>query len=192
MNETRGTKRESTKTTIPEIKKWLKTYDKDVLISMIIDYYRISNDVKNYIYVQMSPDEAIEDLYNQAKITIVNEFFPQKGYGKTRLSIAKKAITEFKKYSGDEVKTIDLMIYYVELGVNFTKAYGDISESFYSSMESMYGNVIRKVTSDDALIRLYKRRMENIVSKTRGIGWGFHDNLAQLFYTYISDSEEED
>jgi hypothetical protein len=71
--------------------------------------------------------------------------------------------------SNDEVKTLDLMIYYVELGVDFTKTYGDIYESFYSSMASMYGNVLKKINGNDGLLRLYKSRLENIVFNTRVI-----------------------
>jgi hypothetical protein len=193
MKETKGTKKEElAKLSIPEIKKSLKTYDKDVLVSMIIDCYKISSDVKNYIHVLLSPEEAVEDLYNKSKHTILYEFFPQRGFGKLRLSQAKKAITEFKSYSNDEVKTIDLMIYYVELGVDFTNTYGDINDSFYSSMESMYGNVLKKINNNDSLLRLYKSRLKEIVYKTRGIGWGFHDCLAELYYTYVSDDEEEE
>jgi hypothetical protein len=40
MKESKGTKKEELKKlSIPEIKKSLKTYDKDVLISMLIDCY---------------------------------------------------------------------------------------------------------------------------------------------------------
>ncbi len=37
-----------------------------------------------------------------------------------RLSEAKNAISKFKKLANDELKTLDLMLYYVEVGTDFT------------------------------------------------------------------------
>ncbi|MGI2296145.1 hypothetical protein [Paenibacillus sp. GXUN7292] len=98
-----------------------------------------------------------------------------------RLARAKKAISDFKKLSNDEILTIDLMICYVEQGVDFTNAYGDISEPFYNSMVSMYANVLRMINGNELLFLKLKKRLERIVTKTSGIGWGFHDDLAYLY-----------
>ena len=48
------------------------------------------------------------------KDKIENEFFPKNGFGDARLSVAKKAITEFKKNCSDTLEmesdlTIDFM-----------------------------------------------------------------------------------
>ena len=37
------------------------------------------------------------------------------------------------------------MLYYVEMGVQFTNAYGDIDEAFYNSMESMYERAVKYI-----------------------------------------------
>jgi hypothetical protein len=48
---------------------------------------------------------------------IKNEFFPDRGLGKRRLTEAKREITAFKKSTNDEKRTVDLMLFYVEMGV---------------------------------------------------------------------------
>ena len=46
----------------------------------------------------------------------------------------------------------------------------------------MYSNVIDAVNEDETggWINEYENRLEKVVLDTRGIGWGFHDELAEL------------
>lgn len=182
---------ESKKLTITDIKKSLKSYDKEALVSMLIDCYKQSREVKNYIHVLLNPEEAIKELYQTAKNQISNEFFPDRGFGKMRLAVAKKAISDYKKLSNDEASTIDLMIYYVEVGVEFTNTYGDINDSFYNSMVTMYSNAIDKLMDKPILFIQYKQRLQSIVHNTRGIGWGFHDELGYLYGNIAVELDEE-
>lgn len=182
----------SIKLSVPEIKKVLKGYNPEALVSIIADCYKLSKETKNYIHVLLKPEEAIEALYDESKQKIEEEFFPQRGYAKLRLAVAKKAISDFKKLSNDELLTIDLMIYYVELGVDFTNEYGDISEPFYNSMISMYDNVLKMISGNELLFLKLKERLERIVTKTSGIGWGFHDDLSFLYSEMEVEFEEID
>lgn len=177
---------------ITEIKRNLKTYKQEELISIIADCYKLSDAVKKYFDVMFDSENSVNKLFEEAKDSILEEFFPVRGFGKLRLAQAKKAITEFNKLCNDKVKTIDLMLYYVELGVDFTNAYGDINESFYNSMVSMYMNVVKKITSEDGVgwYLQFKERLEAIVTKTSGIGWGFHDDLSEIYYELEERYEE--
>jgi hypothetical protein len=68
---------------------------------------------------------------------IVNEFFPERGEEKLRYSVAKKAISDYSKASGNPEETLDLIFTYVENGVKYTKFYGDVNEQFYDSIYGM-------------------------------------------------------
>ena len=168
---------------ITKIKQNLKTYNQGELIAIIADCYKLSDTVKKYFDMLFDSENAANKLIEETKAAILKEFFPAHGFGKLRLAQAKKAITEFNKLSNDKVKSIDLMLYYVELGVDFTNTYGDISEAFYNSMESMYMNVIKKLTSENesGLYLQFKERLHAIVTNTSGIGWGFQDNLLDIY-----------
>jgi hypothetical protein len=72
------------------------------------------------------------------------------------------------------------MIYYVEQGVRFTIEYGDINEAFYISMESMFDQALKIIQEND-LHDIFFSRCRAIVKDTRGIGWGFHDGLRDIF-----------
>lgn len=182
------------KISLTQLKKELKTYKTEELISIIVDCYNLSDDVKKYILVKFEPENSLEQLFEEAKTKILHEFYPNRGEPKLRLSQAKKAITEFNKLCNDQVKTIELMIYYVEQGVEFTNDYGDINEQFYYSMELMYQNVLNKIRSERGkdIYNLYRDRLEAIVNNTSNIGWGFHDQLAEMYYEIENEYEEED
>lgn len=177
---------------ITEIKRNLKTFKQEDLISIIADCYKLSDDVKKYFNVMFDSETSITKLYEEAKQAILHEFFPVRGFGKLRLSQAKKAITDFNKLCNDQVKSIDLMLYYVEMGVDFTLNYGDIHEAFYNSMVSMFVNVAKKITSEDGfgLYMLFKERLQSIVTNTSGIGWGFHDDLSEIYFELESQYDE--
>lgn len=172
---------------VTQLKKQLKEYEQKELIQLITNLHKLSNDVQTYLSIRFLGEEAVVELFNQTKKKIENEFFPDKGFGKLRLNLAKTAISDFKKFTEDELKTADLMLYYVEQGVDFTKAYGDINESFYLSMETMYGKVTILCDKEEEFYRTFADRLEQVVIDTDGIGWGFHDQLSYLYGEMLSN-----
>lgn len=180
-----------TKLTLSELKKELKPFEQKELIQLIADLYKLNGDVKHYLSNRFIGEEAITSLYEATKKKIENEFFPERGFGKMRLKEAKNAIANFKKLAGDHEKTVDLMLYYVEIGTQFTNTYGDIDAPFYNSMISMYGNVIDACNKDEALFRTFEERLYAIVEESEGIGWGYHDCIYDYYYSIEWPLEEE-
>lgn len=90
--------------------------DQKELIQLISEIYKMNKDVKHFLSNKFNGEESIIELYQQTKKIVKDEFFPERGFPKMRLTVAKKAITDFKKLSSDELKTLDLMLYYVEIG----------------------------------------------------------------------------
>jgi len=62
-----------------------------------------------------------------------------------RLGTARKSVQEFAKVQANVTHLIDLELFYVEEGVRFTNAFGDIDEPFYASMESMFERVLKRI-----------------------------------------------
>jgi hypothetical protein len=72
------------------------------------------------------------------------------------------------------------MLFYVEVGVEYTNTYGDINEPFYNSMESMYKRAVEYIVENE-LQEEYEGRCRGIVKDASGIGWGFHDGLRYIY-----------
>ncbi len=179
-----------TKLTLSELKKELKQFEQKELIQLIADLYKLNEDVKHYLSNRFIGEEAISSLYEMTKKKIKNEFFPERGFGKMRLKEAKNAIANFKKLTGEYEKTVDLMLYFVEVGTQFTNTYGDIDAPFYNSMISMYGNVTTACDKDEALFRTFEERLYTIVEESEGIGWGYHDSISDFYYSIEWTMEE--
>ncbi len=160
------------------LKQYLKNSSKEELISDISELFKRFDSVKDYYQIKLSPQEETEVRAKYKKI-IENQFFPTGGIGKAKLSVAKKAVTDYKKIGDTPVGVADIMLFYVEQGVNFTNAYGDIDEPFYNSMESMYEKVVEWIVRYE-IQDIFKARCVKIVEETSGIGWGFHDFLNDI------------
>jgi hypothetical protein len=167
------------KINLTHLKQYLKNCSQEELISDITELFKQFPSVKNYYQIKLNPQDEKEIAAKYKKI-IENEFFPNRGLGKARLSVAKKAISDYKKVCQTDVKLIDVMLFYVEQGVKFTNTYGDIDESFYLSMEGMYEQAVGAIIKSD-LKEIFQERCRKIMEDTSGIGWGFHDTLSEIY-----------
>ena len=127
--------------------------------------------------------EGENSVIDDYKAIVKNEFFPKRGYGKIHLSTAKKAISDFKKISTTQESVIDIMLYYVEQGVKFTKEYGDINESFYISIETVFEDSL-KLMVEHKLVEGFRPRCDWIV-KNAIDGWGFREGLESSYHVHL-------
>src|SRR5262245_2189355 len=167
------------KITVRQLKQHLKNKSHDELVNDIAALFSKFAAVKEYYTMQLGGAYSPQ-LLDEYKSVIRHEFFPARGYGDARLSVARKAVNDYKKVSDSREGLIDLMLFYVEMGVRYTNQYGDINESFYASMESMYENATKQI-SESGLQDRFQQRCLRIVSDTSGIGWGFHDTLSEIY-----------
>lgn len=166
------------KITLTALKQHLRARSHEELIADIADLFTRLDVVKDYYALRLNGPS--DDLISSYKARIRHEFFPARGYGAARLSVARKAITEYQKLAPPAASVADLMLFYVEMGVRYTNTYGDINESFYSSMETMYERAVQLLATGD-LRDAFEERCRQIVADTRHIGWGFHDTLSEIY-----------
>lgn len=167
-----------------EISKYLKSLSAEKLMEEIKKLHKLFPDVREYYQAQLS-DGGEEKLLKKYKKIIKDEFLLGRGWGgDAKLSVARKAVNDFTKLSRNNKNVADIMIYYVEVGVKCINAFGDIDEPFYASMEKMYEKVAEYVL-EHRIEYLFTSRFEKIVKDTENIGWGFHDNLQEMFWEFF-------
>jgi Family of unknown function (DUF6155) len=163
-----------------EVKSELNKLDKATLIKHISELYKKYKPVKDYFDFYLDPDE--KKILNQYKEKVTEGFFPKRG-DQLKLSISRKAINDFKKLGTSEESVADLLIHFVENGIEFTNTYGDVNESFYLSIENTYSNAL-DIIEKSGLMESFKPRAQKIVTDSTDTGWGFHECLSDLFYQY--------
>ncbi|GBC60660.1 hypothetical protein DENIS_1617 [Desulfonema ishimotonii] len=173
------------------LKGYLKNRTQDDLMNEVCELFKRFDNVKEYYTAVLSGGDDTAIIGKYRKI-IRNEFFPSRGFGKARLSVARKAVSDYKKVSDSVPGLADLMLWYVENGVRFTDEYGDIDEPFYVSMEGMYEKALIHITRHK-LTNEFQPRCRKIVDDATD-GWGFQDALEFLYEEYIGknrvDSED--
>ena len=97
-----------------ELKKLLQSMDKAELVSLILEMYSTKKEIAEYLDYYVSPNE--KEQFLKAKKIIEDEYFPAKGWPKERLSVAKKAISDFSKLKPSPELEAELMIFLVECG----------------------------------------------------------------------------
>ncbi len=80
------------------LKKHLKTRSQAELIADIAELYKRFQPVKDYYQIQLYPQDEKQVAAKYKKI-IEDEFFPARGLGRARLSVAKKAMQRVAEVS---------------------------------------------------------------------------------------------
>lgn len=165
-----------------DLKKKLQKADKKELIDLIRDLYRLSEENRRYLLAGCMDTKAEPGILEAYREIIKNEFFPEKGLGALRYSVAEKAINSYFKASGDLEGKMELMLFYVENGVDFTNEYGDIDERFYDKVVGMLEKLctLLKTPEGKPFYPRFKKRLSEIRKKAQGIGWGFEDDIDSL------------
>jgi hypothetical protein len=172
-----------------ELRKHLQGLTQEQLVNHLLHLGESFKDVQAYLHnvVQPADDETVRARYRQI---IANEFFPARGYGKARLAVARKAVTDYRKVAASVEGPADLMLVYVETGVQYARTYGALDEPFSRSMESMYANSLQWIVKH-GLEAEFRPRAEVVLTATRGMEYWFHDTLSDIFSRYL-DADDED
>jgi len=166
-----------------EIKNRLQNKSNKELLKILSDCYKLNDEVKYHLSVIVIDnneelDKVLQDLRSQMSLA----FWATKKSGEPlgpKLIDAKKIVINVKKFTNDPNIILDFMMDYVEHGINFTCSYGDLWENYYMSIENMYHSVIQMIlkNKDTIDVEKYLKRIDKMVAKTSGMGWGFHDTL---------------
>jgi len=169
-----------------DVKKLIKKFDKNQLIELVGDLYRLSADNKIFFHTRFSLGQDPLETY---KRIIQNAMHPYLENDEVLdVETANEAIKNYSKAVDNPKGEAELMIFYVECGNNFTLSYGDIDEDFYDSVLDMYELAIETVQAlpiDEQ--RIFRERLYEIMESGSGIGWGYSDGLSGLYYKAFPD-----
>jgi hypothetical protein len=167
---------------IAELKYYLSNLSKKELETLIVELFKLNAFNKELLETKITPENE-ETLNQKYRKVIKDEFFPDRGQPKLRYSILRKTLNEYKKISKKPELLADLMLYYVENGVEFTNAYGDIDENFYFKIENMFSSALDYIFKHN-MEKKFEERCLKITINSKGIGWGFSDSMEDLFYDH--------
>lgn len=166
------------------LKKHLEELTKAELTAEILKLFEKIKAVKDYYEMDLGTDTSA--VLNEYKAKIERQYFPKRGYGTPKAAEVRKLISEFKKIAIFEFDVVDLLLFRVEKAVDFTNAYGDIDEAFYTSAENAFDDAL-KLAKKTATLAAIKERSRQVVLETQNMGWGFYDALFETFTEYFEE-----
>lgn len=172
----------ATKPTWRDVKKVLQQQEKDQLIGLIQDLHKLSTTNADFMHARLMDGNAVQSLdpYKKRIKQAISPAQPWKH--KVQLREGRKAISDYKKASGDVRGVLTLMGYYLQCGNDFTLEYGDIDETFYDSLCSMLDQVKKQLIAEDnhqlaaELIPLLEHEFQRIDGQ---MGWGYPDEFGE-------------
>ncbi|MCB9233728.1 MAG: hypothetical protein H6581_18880 [Bacteroidia bacterium] len=163
-----------------EVKKELDVLDKKQIIELVVDLYKKNKSVREYLDFFALPNE--KELFEKYKVRVYEAFHPKRGFG-YKLKAGKQAIADFKKLGTSPDLLAELMLFYVETGVEFTQKYGDMDLAYYNSLESTFFAALNGLEKSD-LLEQFRDRAQGICESACNIGWGLYDSLQTAFDRY--------
>ena len=170
-----------------ELRTILNKADRKDLLNLVGDLYALRKENQNFLHARVLKDASTLAPYKEIIEHNVSPADPSKH--PIRLSPARKAISDYRKAVGDPEGLAELMLFYVECGINFTLEMGDIDEAFYSSMDSVYYDGMKMLNrcDNDVIVRLLPR-FEALIQSSGDIGWGVFDSFLDTFEAYCPDA----
>jgi hypothetical protein len=173
-----------------EVRTVLATQGPAQVLAVVRDLYELGGENRDFLNARCL---AAANRLEPYKRTIGAAIYPDVYRGKTvRVSAARKAISQYTKATEDHAGTLELMVYFVERGNQFTVNFGDIDEGFYSSLSSMFGCILEMLKRSDAeSVESLVPRLIAIRDAANGIGWGYHDYLREALSRAFPNTTEE-
>lgn len=164
----------------PKLKKLLEQFDKDELLKFVLEMYGHSSHVKSYLDGLIDPEEAGKKELPKYQKLIRKEFNVESMRAGLSFARAKKAIKDFKEICHDPRLVGTLMMDLAEGAAEFTNAFGDMNEGYYSSAYNSFEAALTYLKQHNLLLE-FRSRAERCVSLSRAIGWGYGDGMGYLF-----------
>lgn len=154
---------------------------------MLLDLAKRNPVVKAFLIAKFDPTAPVPD-FEDYKVEVRTEFFPKRGFGNGNPSIAFRLLQRVEAEATSPKQVIDFIFYCVETAVEFTTAYGDIDEEFYTSFEDLFERAAKLAVTEN-LVNEYVVRARRIVKSTDEMGWGFYDELERIYSEYYAATD---
>lgn len=162
-----------------EAKRVLQKKDKDELVEYMKRLFNLSAENKSFFEANLGASESISPAYYKREISkSVNPHYSSP----VDFKRGRKAIASYKKAAPDDLwGRVDLMMYFVEQGAEFTLEYGDIDGPFYDSLSRMINSIVDLSSQLSSVEYAHlAKRFDELDDRTYNrIGWGFSDHISE-------------
>lgn len=135
---------------------------------------------KNLVY---NNEHSGSEQVKEFKSIIRESVYPENPeyFSSGGMAIAVRTFKAYEKSGGNKEGLIDLMLFFVECGSQFTGDYGSIDEDFYTILEDVFEEVLGLIKeSGPMVLASYESRLRAIEKEMRDTDWGYGDQIQDL------------
>jgi hypothetical protein len=167
-----------------EVRNLLAALSKEELIGEMMRMYDDFAPVREYLAMRISPDDsAVRDKYKR----IVEKEFSSWTRG-PRLSVARKAVQDYRKVAASAEGIADMMLYYVERAASQALDVG-ADERTLSSLLTMYRDAIDHILKHDLRGQFLERSRRVAQSD---LGYGISDAMMDFHCIHLENERPGD
>ena len=156
-----------------QFEKHIAQLPPEELMAELSKLFKKFKDVQHYYQMEYGEKEGRIGVLSAYKKAIKSQFYSASGNAKKpKASQLRKILSDFKNMAVFQSDLVDLILYRVECAVDFTNDFGDIDMVFYESAENAFAQAT-KIIEAEKLQAQFIERCQQVVLKTRDIGWGF-------------------
>ncbi len=163
------------------VKGRLMRLDKKGLLGLTKDLFDLSPENREFLSARFTPEgtgghQPIAKYRLRIKAAF-NETDEHIKFGPIR-----KALREYRKATSDIGGTLDLTLFALELGTDFTNEYGDIDGPYYDSLLTLLEEFRCLIVSPENrnLYPMFEERLTQLQADANGIGWGYGDGVDEV------------
>lgn len=177
-----GSESMATKKTTPtwsDAKTRLADFDRAGLLGLVQDLYAASKDHQSFLRTRLNLGG---DVLKPYKATIARWLWPDVFKNQdTSVAKAKKAISDYKKATGQPEGLAELMVFYCERAAGFSNDTGLQDEGYFDALVRMFEQALKvlvtlPVEQRDALLA----RLDEVRSISHNFGYGVGDDMNTL------------
>ncbi len=168
------------------LKTHLQTLSKEQIIEVVLELYDNMKPVKEYFEFYLSPNE--KEMLERYRAVIVAEFYPsgRNGFPKTRFSVAKKAISDFRNLKPAPELLADLMLTLPELACKLAYECGGMTEQYSISTPNNFKVALEYMRKNNLLNR-FKPRCQDCLNYASNCGYGLEDDISEIYHAYYGN-----
>ena len=156
------------------------------LLSLVGELYALRKDNRDFLHARFVKDADVLAPYKEAIEHSISPAEPWKH--PVRLSVGRKAISDYRKAVGNPDGLAELMLFYAECGVNFMLEFDHIDEPFFKSVVNVYADGLEFLTQcEQEVIDDLLPRFANTVQATEDMPLGIHEGFRDVLDWHFPD-----
>lgn len=173
-----------------EVKAAIGGLSSSKVVALVGDLFRLSQENRDFLHARFA--SSGDPLVPYKKIITAALYPDVTDDEPISIETAKRAISQYARASGDQKGVLELMVHFVETGNQFTLDYGDVDGPFYDAILRMYKRAIERLLElGKDTVQAYLPRFREIMVSSESIGWGYHDDLADIYEEHLRRFDEK-